>query len=99
MRPFRLRRRLGLWWGRVRRGQRRQRQDRQCHDLSQAREGSVVIVTCNHDIRMVERGLYCGISVRILRNQSDEPNLIIAVGDSRYALDRRIAARIKVRYL
>ena len=35
--------------------------------------------------------------ISVFRNEPDEPNLIIAVGDSRYVLDRRIAALIMVR--
>ncbi len=99
MRRNRFRRKLWLWWGRMTGRRNRYPRDRQCHNLSQAVGGSVVMVTCNQNIRMVERGLYNGISIRILRNNRDEPNLIIAVGDSRYILDRRIAAHIKVRYI
>ncbi|MDD4277097.1 MAG: FeoA domain-containing protein [Candidatus Cloacimonetes bacterium] len=33
----------------------------------------------------------------MFRNDLDEPNVIVAVGDSRYVLDRRIAQNIRVR--
>lgn len=65
-------------------------------NLSQAQENSTVVITCNNDHRTVERGLCTGVRVRVLRNELDEPNLIVAVGDARYVLDRRIAHRIKV---
>jgi len=66
-------------------------------NLSDAAEDSVVIIICNHDHRTVERGLYTGVQVKILRNEREEPNLVVAVGDSRYVLDKRIARGIKVK--
>ena len=88
-----LRRGLGHSFGR--------RRERSCphgafENLSQAQENSTVTITCNNDHRTVERGLCTGVSVKVLRNEFDEPNLIVAVGDARYVLDRRIAHRIKV---
>lgn len=65
-------------------------------NLSQVGENSIVSITCNTDHKTVERGLYVGVQVKVLRNEPDEPNLIVAVGDARYVLDRRIARRIKV---
>jgi Fe2+ transport system protein FeoA len=67
-----------------------------CENLAQALAESTVTITCNNDHKTVERGLYTGVTVKVLRNEADEPNLIVAVGDSRYVLDRRIAHRIKV---
>jgi len=67
-----------------------------CEDLSQVEAESSVTITCNTDHKTVERGLYVGVQVMVLRNEPDEPNLIVAVGDARYVLDRRIARRIKV---
>ena len=68
-----------------------------CERLSDAPEASNVHITCNHDHKTVERGLYTGVQVIVLRNEQNEPNLVVAVGDARYVLDRRIAERIKVR--
>ncbi|MFO7660636.1 MAG: FeoA family protein [Candidatus Cloacimonadaceae bacterium] len=78
------------------------RRERTCphgpyENLSQAQENSAVTITCNNDHKTVERGLCTGVQVRVLRNEMDEPNLIVAVGDARYVLDRRIAHRIKVK--
>jgi len=67
-----------------------------CENLAQAVTDSTVTITCNNDHKTVERGLYTGVQVKILRNEMNEPNLIVAVGDARYVLDRRIAKRIKV---
>ncbi len=33
----------------------------------------------------------------MFRNNYDEPNVVVAVGDARYVMDRRIAKTIKVK--
>jgi Fe2+ transport system protein FeoA len=38
-----------------------------------------------------------GMKISMFRNDENEPNVIVAVGDARYVLDRRIAMDIKVR--
>lgn len=68
-----------------------------CISLSQLSTGREGIVTCNDDLKTIERGLYTGTKVTAFRNDADEPNIVIAVGDSRYVLDRRIALLIRVR--
>ncbi len=54
-------------------------------------------MTCNNDIKTIERGLYHGKKVMSQRNEPGEPNIVVAVGDARYVLDRRIARMIRVR--
>jgi Fe2+ transport system protein FeoA len=71
--------------------------DTPCELLSEGATDSEVCITCNDDHKTVERGLYRGVRVRIIRNETNEPNIIVAVGDARYVLDRRIARRIRVR--
>lgn len=89
----RLHKRLGIGWG----WQRHQsKHHKNCDTLAQAQADYTVTITCNNDHKTVERGLYTGVSVKVLRNEADEPNLIVAVGDARYVLDRRIAHKIKV---
>lgn len=68
-----------------------------CVPLSQLQENGIAVVTRNNDLRAIERGLYHGMQVSMFRNESSEPNLIVAVGDARYVLDRRIASLIMVR--
>lgn len=68
-----------------------------CMPLSELPTGSNAIVLRNHDTRTIERGLYDGASLEVYRNELTEPNLIVAVQDSRYVLDRRIARMIRVR--
>lgn len=68
-----------------------------CLPLSEIKEGVSGTVSCNNDLRTIERGIYVGAKVLIFRNELEEPNIIISVGDSRYVLDRRIAMNIRVR--
>ncbi len=69
----------------------------QCITLSELSTGSEALITCNNDIKTIERGLYHGKKVSAFRNEPGEPNLVVAVGDSRYVMDRRVARLIKVR--
>ena len=63
-------------------------------DLSEGKRGTVI---CNNNIRTIERGVYMGARIIVLRNEQYEPNIIIAVGDARYVLDRRIAKEIRLK--
>jgi len=69
----------------------------QCTTLDQLPEGYNATVIHNNNLKTIERGLYIGASITVFRNNVDEPNVIVAVGDARYALDRRIAKNIKVK--
>jgi Fe2+ transport system protein FeoA len=64
--------------------------------MSELGEGISGTVSCNNDIRTIERGIYIGVKIQIFRNEADEPNIIISVGDARYVLDRRIAKSIRI---
>jgi len=70
-----------------------------CITLEKLGEGLNARVTCNNDLRTIERGLYHGVEVSVMRNAEGEPNIVVAVGDSRYVLDRRIASLIRVRVI
>lgn len=75
-----------------------QKRDRCCiHPLCDFASGVDVIVCSNADHKTVEMGLFGGARVHILHNQPGEPNLVIAVGDSRYTVPREIARKIMVR--
>ena len=69
----------------------------QCLALDQIPEGYNATVIHNNNLKTIERGLYLGAPITVFRNNIDEPNIIVAVGDARYVLDRRIARTIKVR--
>ena len=66
------------------------------YELSNIEEGNEVIIICNHDLKLIEMGLYVGSRIKIMRNSSSDPNIIIAVGESRYSLSREIAKEILV---
>ncbi|HOH46538.1 MAG TPA: FeoA family protein [Candidatus Cloacimonadota bacterium] len=70
-----------------------------CVSLSELPTGAKGRVLCNNDTKTIERGLYENSLVEVYRNEEGEPNLIVAVGDSRYVLDRRIASLIRVKTL
>ena len=92
------RRRLRQWGNRFFQSRRLchcQRGD--CLPLSEIIEGKSGTVYCNNDLRTIERGIYIGSKISIFRNETQEPNIIVAVGDARYVLDRRIAETIRVR--
>lgn len=65
--------------------------------MSDLSKGKSATVHCNGDLRTIERGIYLGAHITMFRNDPEEPNIIVAVGDSRYVLDRRIAKEIRVR--
>lgn len=92
------RRRMRQWGSRFFQSRRQchcQRGD--CLALSDLSEGKSGTVYCNNDLRTIERGIYVGSRISIFRNELQEPNIIVAVGDARYVLDRRIADLIRVR--
>lgn len=68
-----------------------------CIQLKELQTDQSAIITRNNDLRTIERGLHHGMKITMFRNEANEPNLIIAVGDARYVLDRRLAALIMVR--
>ena len=68
----------------------------QCITLDQLPEGNSAIVIHNKNLKIMERGLYIGALITMFRNDF-ENNVVVAVGDARYAIDRRIAGTIKVK--
>ena len=68
-----------------------------CLALADLTEGMQGTVYCNNDLRTIERGIYVGARISIFRNEAEEPNLVVAVGDARYVLDRRIARDIRIK--
>ncbi len=68
-----------------------------CISLDDLATGKEALITCNNDLKTIERGLYHGKRVVAQRNEPGEPNIVVAVGDSRYVLDRRVARLIRVK--
>jgi Fe2+ transport system protein FeoA len=67
--------------------------------LNLLEEGESAIIVNNPNLKTIERGLYAGAQVFMLRNKNYEPNLVVAVGDSRYILSRRISKQITVKII
>ncbi|HNX00039.1 MAG TPA: FeoA family protein [Candidatus Cloacimonadota bacterium] len=65
--------------------------------LNQVMENEQVLILCNPDRKTLEMGLYPGSVVTIMRNDSIEQNLIIAIENGRYIIARNIAERIRIR--
>jgi Fe2+ transport system protein FeoA len=70
-----------------------------CLSLAEVPDGQKAMISCNKNLKTIERGFYLGMQISMFRNDANEPNLIVAVGDARYVLDRRIAQDIKVKIL
>ncbi|MCB5247577.1 MAG: FeoA family protein [Candidatus Cloacimonetes bacterium] len=68
-----------------------------CISLADLETGKEALITCNNDLKTIERGLYHGKRVIAQRNEPGEPNIVVAVGDARYVLDRRVAWQIRVK--
>jgi Fe2+ transport system protein FeoA len=64
--------------------------------LSDCAEGTVWTVTENRDRKIVEMGLCRGSGVHVVRNRKGEPNLVVGLGSSRFALSRIAASQIMV---
>ncbi len=56
-----------------------------------------MLVVANSDRKTMEMGIFNGTRIHLLQNHENEPNLVIALGDSRYTVPREIAAQISVR--
>jgi len=69
----------------------------QCFSLDQLPVETSAVIICNRNLKTIERGLYIGMRISMFRNDDSEPNIIVAVGDARYVLDRRIAREIRVK--
>ncbi len=65
--------------------------------LSDFAAGADVLVVANLDRKTMEMGIFNGTRIHLLQNHENEPNLVIALGDSRYTVPREIAAQISVR--
>jgi len=53
-------------------------------------------ILCNTNQKYYELGMYHGSTVRIIKNNKSNRNLIVAVGSSRYIISRNIAKNIAV---
>jgi len=91
--------RKGHGKGRMRRRRLRRvfEHENQIFTLNEALEGIPCIVVENPDKKTVEMGIYVGNTVVVQKNDRNEPNIVVAVGESRYIIPRDLAKRILIR--
>jgi Fe2+ transport system protein FeoA len=56
-----------------------------------------VVVVSNKDKKTLEMGLFSGALVTVLQNRPRDANMVVAVGESRYIIDKEAAQKISVR--
>jgi Fe2+ transport system protein FeoA len=66
--------------------------------LSLGNAEAAYVVVSNRDRKTVGMGICAGTVVRVLRNDADAPNMVIAVGHARYAISKATTDQILVRY-
>jgi len=55
------------------------------------------VVVSNPDKKTMEMGLFRGAPVSVVKNSPGDPNMVVAVGRSRYMISRTTAETIAVR--
>ncbi len=88
---------LGRRKGNRIRGGRHGRHRRMPVNLNGAIPGNQYIVKFNPDKKTVEMGIYAGSIISVQKNEFDDPNIIVAVGETRYIIPRMIAEQILIK--
>ena len=92
---------MGKGLGRGRRnrmsGRRYGRNRRAPVNLNGAIPGNQYIVKFNPDKKTIEMGIYAGSIISVQKNEFDDPNIIVAVGESRYIIPRKTAEQILIK--
>jgi len=92
-------------WGRGRgKGRMRRKRMRQMFEnnngvftLNDAERGIFYSIIENNDKKTVEMGIYTGTTVMVQKNDRSEPNIVVAVGESRYIIPRDLAKKILIK--
>ncbi len=66
-------------------------------NLNGAIPGNKYIVKFNPDKKTIEMGIYAGSIISVQKNELDDPNIIVAVGETRYIIPRKTAEKILVK--
>ncbi|MCK4654308.1 MAG: ferrous iron transport protein A [Candidatus Cloacimonetes bacterium] len=66
-------------------------------NLNGAIPGNKYIVKFNPDKKTIEMGIYAGSIISVQKNEFDDPNIIVAVGESRYIIPRKTAEQILIK--
>ena len=74
-----------------------ERKFRHCISLSEAIENYKYIVRLNPDKQTIEMGIASGSMIFVHKNDLNEANMIIGIGETRLIIPRRSAELIKVK--
>ena len=78
-------------------GGRDERKFRHCISLSEAVEDQKYIIRTNPDKQTIEMGIAPGSIIFIHKNNPNETNLIVGIGETRLIIPRKSAESIKVK--
>ena len=85
------------------RGRRHRHRCDNCHinrsriNLNEAEENKRYIVFINQDKKTIELGMYVNSIISVQKNDPNEQNIVVRVGESRYIIPRDIAKNIIVK--
>lgn len=68
----------------------------ECISLNEAEIGKKYIILENPDVKTMEMGLYRSGIITVHKNEEDNPNIVVGVGESRYIIPRELAEKIIV---
>lgn len=68
-----------------------------CTSLDGCTHGDMALVTSNPDKKTRELGMFCGVMIDVIKNDDGNANMIIGVGDARYAISKEVAKLICVK--
>lgn len=88
--------RRGLGPGRGR-GRKRRCRRHAPRPLATCHDGERCLILGNSDKQTLEMGLFNGVRILVVQNNPREPNMVVAVGDARYAIHKSTAEQIIVR--
>ena len=82
---------------RLRRGFRHRLRHQEPFNLNDAKINQKYIVRFNPDKKTIEMGIYAGSIISVQKNEFDDPNIIVAIGESRFIIPREIADQILIK--
>ncbi|MCF7794657.1 MAG: ferrous iron transport protein A [Candidatus Cloacimonetes bacterium] len=66
-------------------------------NLTEAEVGKKYIIMKNPDVKTMEMGLYRSGIITVHKNEAENSNIVVGVGESRYIIPRDLAEKIKIR--
>ncbi len=70
--------------------------DREYASLNQAELGKKYKIICNPDRKTIEMGIFAGGLISVQKDDPNDQNIVVAVGNSRYIIPRELAERILI---